>query len=101
MLEILGIIYLTGKIGTLAEQKGLKKGIWKFYMVLAWFGGEILGIVLGIITFGPDNIVGSVMVGYALAITNYFLLKSILSKKPNAVDTSFEFEDPNHSDRSY
>lgn len=92
MLEILAVIFLTRKIGVLAEQKGLKKGPWKFYMVLAWFGGEFLGIFLGMIAFGPENVVGAVLVGYAIAVTNYFLIKSILSRKPDAPDQSFDFE---------
>jgi hypothetical protein len=35
MLEIIALVFLTRKIGDLAERKGLKKGWWKFYTVIA------------------------------------------------------------------
>ena len=41
MLEILAVIFLSGKIGDLAERKGQKKGKWKAYAILGWFISEI------------------------------------------------------------
>ncbi len=93
MLEIFALIHLTGKIGFLAEQKGQKKGLWQFYAVLAWFGGEILGVVLSILLFQTDNILATLPLAYGIAIGSYFLLRSVLSKKPD-VNNSFEFEQP-------
>ena len=45
MLEIVALIFLTRKIGSLAERKGLKVGTWKFYTILAWFGAEFIFVV--------------------------------------------------------
>jgi uncharacterized membrane protein YfcA len=94
MIEILAIIYLCRKIGDLAEQKGLRRGLWQFYTVLAWIVGEIIGILLGIIIFqtNPDQLIPLVIPGYALAVASYFVLKAVLSKKPDRVDMNFEFE---------
>jgi uncharacterized membrane protein len=47
MLEILLMIALTRKIGLIVEGKGRKSGGYKALVVLFWFGGEILGFVVG------------------------------------------------------
>jgi hypothetical protein len=91
MLEILALVYLCGKIGSLAEQKGQKKGWWKFYTILAWFGAEFLGAILSVLIFRADDIFSMMPLAYAFAIGSYFILKAVLSKKPD-VENSFEFE---------
>ena len=92
MLEILALIYLTRKIGVLAERKGQKKGLWKLYTVLCWFGAEILGMVLSAILFKTDEVIALLPLAYGCAIGSYFVLKATLSKKPDATPTTFEFE---------
>ena len=95
MIEIIALIFLTRNIGNLAERKGLKKGWWKFYTVIGWFGGEIIGIVLAILIFPTDNTLALLALGYAFAIGSYFILKAVLSKKPDIETTAFEFEGQN------
>jgi len=95
MLEILALIYLTRKIGDLAERKGLKKGWWKFYTVLAWVGAEIIGIVLSILIFQTDETLALLPLAYAFAIGSYFILRAVLSKRPDVVEPGFEFEAQN------
>ncbi|MBK7885021.1 MAG: hypothetical protein IPJ81_15485 [Chitinophagaceae bacterium] len=86
MLEILALIYFTKKIGILALQKGLKPGIWKLYTILAWFGAEIVGILIGFAAFGQENTIGAVLVGLACAVPSAFIVRSALNKKPDALD---------------
>ena len=86
MLEIIALIFLTRQIGALALRKGLKPGTWKLYTVLLWFGAEIGGIIIGLGTFGSDALLAAVVVGLACAVTSYFILKSSLSKRPDADD---------------
>jgi hypothetical protein len=86
MLEIIALIFLTKNIGTLAIQKGQKPGTWKLYTVLAWFGAEVAGLLIGIMAFGQEGIIGAVLLGLACAIASYFIVRSNLSKKPDAED---------------
>jgi len=95
MLEIIALIFLTRNIGNLAERKGLKKGWWKFYTVIGWFGGEIIGIVLSIMIFQTEETLALLPLGYAFAIGSYFILKAVLSKKPDVETPAFEFEGQN------
>jgi hypothetical protein len=86
MLEIIALIILTKQIGKLAADKGLKPGTWKLYLVLAWIVAELIGLVIGVLIFGPDNIFSIMLVGIAGAVTGYFIIKSNLSKKPDVFD---------------
>lgn len=91
MLEILALVYFSRKIGDLAQRKGLKRGLWRFYTVLAWFGAEILGIVLSLFIFQTEETFALLPLGWGFAIGSYFILRSSLSKRPD-IETSFEFE---------
>ena len=86
MLEIIVLIFLTKNIGNLAIKKGLKAGTWKLYTVLAWFGGEILGIVIGLSLWGQEELIAAVLVGLAFAVASYLVLRSNLNNKPDAED---------------
>ena len=83
MLEIIALIFLTREIGRLAERKGLKPITWKIYTVLAWIASEFIGMVIGIMVFGTDNLVSVFLVGITFAITSYFILKAQLNKLPD------------------
>ena len=86
MLEIIALILLTRHIGSVATKKGLKPGAWKWYTVLSWFIGEIVGVVAGLFIFEQDNIVSLMLMGIAGALGGYFILKSVLDKKPDNFD---------------
>jgi hypothetical protein len=92
MIEIFALIYFSRKMGELALQKGLKKGLWQFFTVLTWFGAEVFGAVLSVLIFKTDELLSMLPLAYVCAIGSYFLLRSILSKKPDAVESAFEFE---------
>jgi ABC-type uncharacterized transport system permease subunit len=83
MLEIIALVFLTKKMGLIAEQKGLKPGTWKLYTVLAWIGGEILGALAGVLLFDSDNTISVIILAVAGALLGYFIVKSILDKKPD------------------
>jgi hypothetical protein len=86
MLEIIALIFLTRQIGALALRKGLKPGQWKVYLVLAWFGAEILGFFIGIQLFGGYNIWGLMLFAFACAFGGYLLVHATLNKKPDSFD---------------
>lgn len=91
MLEIIAVIFLSGKIGELAERKGQKKGKWKAYTVIGWFVSEIAGIFIGIIVFGEEAFGPMLLLGYSLAILSYFAIRESLQKMPD-LDNGFDFE---------
>jgi hypothetical protein len=83
MLELIALIFLTREIGKIAEKKGLKPLTWKIYLVIGWLFFEIIGIFVGVTIFGTDNLISVVLVGFAFAITSYFLIKGQLNKLPD------------------
>jgi hypothetical protein len=86
MLEVLALVFLSKKIGAIAEQKGLKASGWKLRLVLFWILGEISGVVVAGLIFGFDNIISCLLVGIGCAVSAYFLLKAYLEKLPNTFD---------------
>lgn len=83
MLEIIILIFLAKEIGILAARKGLKPGLWKFYLVVGWIIMELLGAMLGVMIFGPGNLFSIFLVAVAFAISSYFYIKANLNKRPD------------------
>jgi hypothetical protein len=83
MLELIALIFLTREIGKLAEEKGLKPLTWKIYTIISWIVTEIIGIIVGVMLFGKDNLFSVVLVGLTFAITSYFIIKAQLNKLPD------------------
>lgn len=86
MLEIFAIIMLSKKNGQLATQKGLKSGTWILYSVLCWIGFEFVGGLIGILSFGQQNILPAYFLALACAVLSYFFVRSLLNKKPDVMD---------------
>jgi hypothetical protein len=86
MLEIIALVFLTREIGRLAIKKGLKPISWKIYTIAGWILSEILGLMVGIMIFGEDNLFSVMMIGIAFAITSYFIIKAQLNKMPDFDD---------------
>ena len=90
MLEIIILIFLTREIGRLAHSKGLKSGTWKIYTVVGWIVLEIIGVIVGVIIFGKDNLFSVGMLGLAFGITSYFIIKAQLNKLPDYFDDDID-----------
>ncbi len=66
MLEILGLFWLTKRIGLIVEQKGHRSLWYKVMTVLLWFGGEFAGAFMGaLLTQGDES---ALCVLYLIAI---------------------------------
>jgi hypothetical protein len=86
MLEIIALIFLCKKTGETAARKGLQPGRWKLYVVLAWFGAEVFGFVLGGMLFGTGNLFGLFLFALVCAVGGYLIVKATLDKIPNDID---------------
>ncbi|MHC9090053.1 hypothetical protein [Tenacibaculum mesophilum] len=87
MIEILALVFLGKKIAELAGEKGESPNKWRGIMIGSWFGAEILGIVIfaSTIGIGDDTIFPAAMVGLVCGLTSYFVVRSILTSKPDTV----------------
>ncbi|MEO6188209.1 MAG: hypothetical protein ABIO82_05020 [Ginsengibacter sp.] len=86
MLDLILLFFLTREIGRLALRKGLKPNTWKIYNVVGWLAGELVGVVIGVLIFGVDNLISVQLVAFAFAITSYFIVKAQLNKLPDIKD---------------
>ena len=87
MLEILAIVFLGKKIAELAEEKGESPKKWRGIMIGSWFGAEILGLVIFASTVGisDDTIFPLAITGIACGLASYFVVRSILASRSNAL----------------
>lgn len=83
MIEIIILIFLTREIGRLARNKGAKPLTWKIYNVLGWLTFECIGLLLGLMIFGRDNLISVNLIGISFAVTSYFIIKAQLNKLPD------------------
>lgn len=44
---------------------------------------ELVGAIVGVIIFGPDNRISVFLIAVAFAITSYFYIKANLNKRPD------------------
>lgn len=83
MIDIILLLFLTPKIGRLAEKKGLPAGQWKLKFILLWIGLEFAGLITAVLIFGPDNFFSIGLVSLAFALASYFITERNLSKLPD------------------
>ena len=81
MLEIIGIYFASKNIAEIAQSKGYSAGLYRFLTFLCWFGGELLGAVLGIILFGEESLI-IYLVALGGAIGAFLLLKQYVNNLP-------------------
>ena len=86
MIEIIALIFLCKHMGTLALTKGERPLKWKGITVLSWFAFEIIGLVLGVMFFGTENLVGIMLIGLMSAVGGYLVAKAQLEKLPDVYD---------------
>ncbi len=81
MIEILILFFLTRNIGAVALRKGLPAGRWKLYVVLAWIGCEMAGLVISMTIV--SNLIVNMIFGLASAFGGYLLVKYKLDQMPD------------------
>ena len=88
MVELIALFFLCRHIGSLAERKGLPRGQWMLFNVLAWIACEFTGAVIWMMLFGfnKNDLLGIMGFSLACAFGGYLIIKAILDKKPDAMD---------------
>lgn len=84
MVEIIILIFLARDLGKLAVQKGLKPSTWQIYLVAGWVLAELIGVMVGVMMFGLNNIITVILIAIAFAFSSYFVLRSMLEKYPDS-----------------
>jgi hypothetical protein len=82
MLEILLLIYLSKKIGIMAETKGHSRTTYRVLTFVAWFFFEFVGAVIGIMMFG-NNGYEFYLIGLLCAAGGYGLMYFIVNALPD------------------
>ena len=85
MLELFFLVYLTRKIAPLAVKKGCPIGRWKLFVILAWFGSELVAGVIAFTLFPGEPLV-YLGCAYGSAVGSYFLVREVLNRKPDQDD---------------
>jgi hypothetical protein len=83
MIEIFCLVTFSRKLGVIALNKGESKGKWITLFIISWFVAEFLGVFIGLMVFGENSIAASALTGYALAFSSFFIIRAVLSSKPD------------------
>ncbi|MDO9376211.1 MAG: hypothetical protein V4725_09815 [Bacteroidota bacterium] len=86
MIELIALYFLCKINGRLAAQKGLKPLTWKIYTIFAWIVAEVIGVILGLVLFGKDNLGSLAAIGLVSAFGGYLFIRYVLDKKPDVVN---------------
>jgi hypothetical protein len=89
MLEILFLVFLTNRIGKTVETKGYKSGKYKWITIGLWFGGEIVGALIGAaLTGGDESAVGLLyiiaLLGAIVGAVIAFVIANSLEPQPGS-----------------
>jgi hypothetical protein len=83
MIEILVLIGLTKSVGNKAKDKGYGSGGYKLLTVVLWFGGEILGLLLGAMVTGGEGGIGIYVCALLGAGIGAWIAHGIVDRLPN------------------
>lgn len=83
MAEIIALIFIARYIGRLAAQKGLNPTRWRIYSIAAWIIFELIGFMVALFIFTPDNLFSIAMVGLMFGVTSFFLIRTKLQNLPD------------------
>jgi hypothetical protein len=86
MFEIIALIFLSRKNGTLAVKKGLAPGTWIWLTVLAWVVAEFIGVVVGVALYGKTALVSVMLTGLMCGFGGYLLIRKIIENKPDPAE---------------
>ena len=75
----------------MAQERGQRPGLWKFYTVVAWIAFEFAGLTLGTTIFGYENLsqdlknlndlIGLMLFALVCAFGGYLFVRSRLEQK--------------------
>ena len=85
MIELIALYFLCKYNGRLAARKGLKPLTWRIYTILAWLVAEFLGVILGLLLFGKDNLGSLMAIGLVSAFGGYLFIRYVLDKKEDVI----------------
>lgn len=86
MFEVIALFFLCRYMGRLAVKKGLNKVSWIVYTILGWIMAEFIGVFLGLVFFGQNNIPGLMALGLISAFGGYLFVKYKIDQVPDIND---------------
>ena len=87
MIEILFLMYFSGKIAGIVKPKGYSPGIYQFLTYVFWFGGELLGAMVGASVTKGFSVYGFALAG---AVIGAIAIYAIASGKRNLYREAFD-----------
>ena len=73
----------------------MKKGWWIFFTVIGWIVGEFVGAIIAVILLSTEEPLAMYPLAIAFAVASYFILRFVLSRKPDVEPQGFDFETQN------
>jgi len=81
MFELIALYFVFRETGRLAVEKGYNPIRWRIQAFMAWFFGEITGMLI-VMTYFPNQIITMLIIGLSMAYLAYLLLKQYWATLP-------------------
>ena len=76
MLEIIALIAMVRRIGSIMREKGRKGGWYQLLLVILWIGGEVIGAVFGAIAINRSETLAIYVCALVGAAIAFWIAKS-------------------------
>ncbi len=81
MFELIALYFIFREAGRLAVEKGYSSIRWRIQDLIAWFLGEMVGMLI-VMTYFPDQLITMLIIGISMAYLAYLLLKQYWATLP-------------------
>ncbi|MCP9753014.1 hypothetical protein [Ferruginibacter sp. HRS2-29] len=89
MIDLILLFFLARHIGRIAVAKGLKRGTWIIFTVVAWMLAEFFGMAFAINMFGTKNLIAINLFAVFCGLGGYLLVHATLQKTPARTDDEY------------
>lgn len=89
MIDLILLFFLSRHIGRTALQKGLKRGPWIVFTIIAWMIAEFFGLAFAVNMFGTQNLIAVNLFAVFCGLGGYLLVHAFLQKTPARMDDEY------------
>jgi len=89
MIDLILLFFLARHISRIALAKGLKRGPWIVFTIIAWMIAELFGLAFAVNMFGIKNFIAINLFAIFCGLGGYLLVHAFIQKTPARKDDEY------------